>query len=225
MAKNSQFTADDHAIVTAAVSAVEKTSNGEIVTIVSDESDHYGDVAWAISGLAALSALLIVSIFPDRYLELIDQLRGGWSGTTALPYWTLFVFAVLKFFAVRIVLMWRPLLFMLIPTAIKDSRVRNRALSLFRVSTDNRTVGRTGILLYLSMREQRAEIVAEDAIVSKVEPAVWGDAMAALVDMVRDGKPGEAMAEAVRQMGVILSEHFPKIDRNPNELPDRLIEL
>jgi putative membrane protein len=49
--------------------------------------------------------------------------------------------------------------------------------------------------------------------------------MEALVERVRGGEPGAGMAEAVRQMGVVLAEHFPKGDDNPNELPDRLIEL
>ena len=75
------------------------------------------------------------------------------------------------------------------------------------------------------MLEHRAEIVADDAIVEKVEPAIWGDAMVALIDLVRAGKPGEGMAEAVKQMGVVLTEHFPKSEGNDNELPDRLIEL
>jgi putative membrane protein len=33
------------------------------------------------------------------------------------------------------------------------------------------------------------------------------------------------MAEAVRHVGIVLREHFPKSDGNANELPDRLIEL
>ena len=28
-----------------------------------------------------------------------------------------------------------------------------------------------------------------------------------------------------KQMGIVLAEHFPKGSENPNELPDRLIEL
>ncbi|MEO9468840.1 hypothetical protein [Parasphingorhabdus sp.] len=225
MRKVSQFTADDHNVVTSAVSEAEKETNGEIVTIVTEQSDHYGDVAWAISGLVALTALLVISLFPEIYLNILDWMSGGWSGMTALPYWMLFAFAALKFFGTRLILIWKPLLFLLIPPPIKNARVRKRAVSLFTVSTDHRTVGRTGILLYLSMREHRAEIVADDAIVEKVEPAVWGDAMVALIDLVRSGRPGEGMAEAVKQMGVVLSEHFPKTDNNPNELPDRLIEL
>ncbi|WP_417595134.1 TPM domain-containing protein [Parasphingorhabdus sp.] len=225
MSKVNQFTPDDHKAVTSAVSKAEKTTDGEIVTIVTGQSDHYGDVAWAISGLAALTALLVISLFPEIYLGIIDWLAGGWSGISALPYWALFVFTALKFFGTRLILIWKPLLFILIPPPIKKSRVRKRAISLFRVSTDHRTVGRTGILLYLSMREHRAEIVADDAIAAKVEPSIWGDAMVAMIDLVRSGAPGEGMAEAVRRMGIVLSEHFPKTEHNPNELPDRLIEL
>lgn len=225
MGKVNQFTTDDHRIVTGAVSEAEKATDGEIVTIVTEESDHYGDIAWAISGFVALTALLVISLFPEAYLGILDWINGGWSGIVALPYWALFIFTALKFFGTRLILLWKPLLFLLIPPPIKNARVRKRSVALFTVSTDHRTVGRTGILLYLSMREHRAEIVADNAIVEKVEPAVWGDAMVALIDLVRQGKPGEGMAEAVKQMGVVLSEHFPKTDNNPNELPDRLIEL
>ena len=49
--------------------------------------------------------------------------------------------------------------------------------------------------------------------------------MAALVDEVRDGRPATGMAAAVAQIGAILAEHFPQTDDDPNELPDRLIEL
>ena len=36
---------------------------------------------------------------------------------------------------------------------------------------------------------------------------------------------GQGVAAAVAQMGVVLAEHFPKGSENPNELPDRLIQL
>jgi putative membrane protein len=104
-------------------------------------------------------------------------------------------------------------------------RVRARAIDLFKVGAEAKTLGRTGILLYLSLREHRADIVADEAIASKVSAEVWGDAMAALIERVRAGRPGEGMAEAVAYMGVILAEHFPRGSENPNELPDRLIEL
>ena len=64
-----------------------------------------------------------------------------------------------------------------------------------------------------------------EAIVAKVSIEVWGDAMLALIRKVRAGLPGEGMADAVKRMGIVLAEHFPKGSENPNELPDRLIEI
>ena len=130
-----------------------------------------------------------------------------------------------KWLGTWLLMKWMPLRLFLTPKHIKMRRVRARAIDLFKVGTESKTVGRTGVLLYLSMREHRAEIVADEAIASKVAPEVWGDAMIALIDNLREGRPGEGMAEAVRQMGVVLAEHFPKGSENPNELPDRLIEI
>jgi putative membrane protein len=103
--------------------------------------------------------------------------------------------------------------------------VRKRAVDLFKVGAQGRTIASTGILIYLSMRERRAEIVADEAIASKVAPEIWGDAMLALIGHVREGRPGQGMAEAVTQVGAVLAQHFPKGDDVVNELPDRLIEL
>jgi len=33
------------------------------------------------------------------------------------------------------------------------------------------------------------------------------------------------MARAVERVGVVLAEHLPRTETNPNELPDRVIEL
>src|SRR3546814_13658985 len=117
-------------------------------------------------------------------------------------------------------LIWRgrPLRRALAPRAIKAQRVRARAIDLFRVGTEAKTVGRTGVLLYVSLREHRADIVADEAIAAKVAPAVWGEAMAALIECIRAGEPGAGMAEAVKRMGVVLAEHVPKRDENPNDI-------
>jgi putative membrane protein len=80
-------------------------------------------------------------------------------------------------------------------------------------------------MLYLSLAERRAEIIADSAIHSRVANDVWGDAMAALIVAVRDGRPGDGMADAVTRIGAILGAHFPRSADDTNELPDRLIEL
>lgn len=217
----------DHVRVTEAVAAAELHTSGEIVTIVTDLSDDYHDVAIAWAAGVAFVALSVVVAFPGFYTGVIDWATGGWQQETAPGsyLWLLVLFVGLTGVGTYLLLLWLPLRLALTPGPIKQRRVRARAIDLFRVGTDARTVGRTGILLYLSMREHRADIVADQAIAAQVSPEIWGAAMAALIDHVRAGRPGEGMAEAVSQMGLVLAEHFPKGSENPNELPDRLIEL
>ena len=225
--KISQITEADHALVTAAVATAEHQTSGEIVTIVTDLSDHYEDVALAWASGIAFVALAAYAVFPDFYIGLLNTATGGWNHEyTASEYVALLLTAVaLKWVGTWLILRWMPLRLALTPKRLKMARVRNRAIGLFKVGTEAKTVGRTGVLLYLSMKEHRAEIVADDSIAAKVAPEIWGDAMVALIDNVRAGHPGKGMADAVAQMGIVLAEHFPKGADNPNELPDRLIEL
>lgn len=225
--KISQMSEADHALVTAAVADAEQHTSGEIVTIVTELSDHYEDIALAWASAVALLALIIYTSFPDFYIRLIDGLTGGWGHEyRTAEYAALLITAVaLKWVGTWLILKWMPLRLALTPNAKKLARVRSRAISLFKVGTEAKTVGRTGVLLYLSMKEHRAEIVADEAIASKVAPEIWGDAMVALLDHVKAGNLGAGVAAAVSQMGVVLAEHFPKGSENPNELPDRLIEL
>ncbi len=227
MAKVDHVDEADHSLVTAAVAEAERHTSGEIVTIVADLSDHYEDIGMAWASAAALLALFCYMLFPDFYLGIIDRMTGGWEHDySARENLALLLTAVgLKWFGTWLIMKWMPLRLALTPKHIKLARVRARAISMFKVGTEAKTVGRTGVLLYLSMKEHRAEIVADEEIAKLVAPEVWGDAMIALLDRVKAGKPGEGMAEAVRQMGIVLAEHFPKGSENPNELPDRLIEL
>ncbi|UNK78916.1 hypothetical protein MNQ96_15430 [Sphingopyxis granuli] len=225
--KVSHVSAADHDLVTAAVAAAEARTSGEIVTVIAAQSNDYDDVALVWASLIAFLAMSVIALFPDFYQGLYDRLTGGWGHGLTANQWLGIVIAVgvLKWIAMWLILLWRPLRLWLTPRAILAGRVRARAIDLFKVGAEAKTLGRTGVLLYLSLREHRADIVADEAIASKVPAEVWGDAMAALIERVRAGQPGEGMAEAIAHMGVILAEHFPRGSENPNELPDRLIEL
>ncbi len=225
--KVSHVSEADHDRVTAAVAAAEEHTSGEIVTVIAAQSNDYDDVALVWASVIAFLAMSIVALFPDFYQGLYYRITGGWGHELTANQWlgTVIAIGVLKWIGVWLILLWRPLRLWLTPRAILAARVRARAIDLFKVGTEAKTLGRTGILLYVSLREHRADIVADEAIAAKVAPEIWGDAMAALIDLVRKGQPGEGMAEAVRQMGTVLAEHFPRGSENPNELPDRLIEL
>ena len=217
----------DHLVVTAAVAEAERHTSGEIVTIVAAQSNDYDDIALVWASVIAFLAMSIIALFPEFYRTLYDRLTGGWGHDLTANQWlgTVIAVGVLKWIGVWLILLWRPLRRALTPRAIQAQRVRARAIDLFKVGTEARTMGHTGVLLYLSLAEHRADIVTDEGIAAKVAPDVWGEAMAALIEHVRAGRPGEGMAEAVTQMGAVLAEHFPRGDDNPNELPDRLIEI
>lgn len=227
MVRNSTMSEADHARVSDAVHAAEAGTAGEIVTIVADHSDRYLDVALWWSVVAGVFALAALAAFPGFYLDLLSQLSGGWVSewsVAELLELALAVF-VIKFGAARLILQWLPLRLFLTPRIARASRVRRRAIRYFKVGAERRTAGRTGILIYLSLAEHMAEIVADEAIHSVVPPEAWGEAMAHLIAEVRKGRVTDGMIAAISDVGVILAEHFPRAEDDKNELPDRLIEL
>lgn len=218
---------EDHARVSRAIAEAEARSDGEIVTMVGELSDAYHDVGlhWAVAALIAVLAW--AAAFPRVLENAWHGLFGGWGSTPglgALLFFLMFV-AVLVFTIVLLVLRYMPLRLLLTPGATKTRRVRRRAVALFKAAAERRTVGRTGILIYLSTGEHRAEIVADEAIVQVTTPDTWGEAMAALVAEVREGRPAAGMVAAIGIVGNVLAQHFPRSSTDTNEIPDKLIEL
>ena len=227
MAKLNGMSEADHARVSAAVHAAETGTSGEIVTIVADHSDRYLDVALWWSVLAAILALGALAAFPDLIFAKLDALLGGWvdEWTRAEILEVALALVVTKFLAARLLLQWVPLRLFLTPGVLKSRRVRRRAIRYFKVGAERRTAGKTGILIYLSLIERRAEIVADEAIHAQVAQESWGQAMTDMLAHVREDRIADGMIAAVNDVGSILSQHFPRAEGDQNELPDRLIEL
>ena len=222
-----KLTDADHDKVSAAIAAAEANSNGEIVAVATPLSDSYHDVAlhWA---LVPLFAVLAWAAWRPTALEWwYNFLLGGWDAEPTLGQLLtlLMLFAGLKFTIALLILKWMPLRLALTPATTKHRRVRRRAVTVFRAAAERRTVGRTGVLIYLSMGERRAEIVADEAILKVTDDSTWGEAMASLLEHVREGRAGDGIVAAIEQVGVVLAEHFPRSDGDSNEIPDKLIEL
>jgi len=217
----------DHTLVTAAVTRAERASDGEIVTVVADRSDRYHDVGLHYAVLAMLLVPAVLASLPQSTIDWAMGLFLGWNATLTRAALMAFLFVKLAavFLIVRFALAYMPLRMALTPGTTKTRRVRRRAIEMFKVAAEKRTHGRVGVLLYLSLLEHRAEIVADEAINDKVDGEVWGDAMAVLIENVKAGRPGEGMAKAVEQIGIVLAGCLPKTIEDANELPDRLIEL
>lgn len=218
---------DDHARVSAAIAAAEAKSDGEIVAITAEQSDAYHDVGLHYAVLALFLALAWAAVCPNCLKWSFQFLMGGWRpepNIRELLTFLLFL-ALLKFLVVLYLLKWRPLRMLLTPGSTKTRRVRRRAVMLFKTGAERRTIGRTGILIYLSMAEHRAEIVGDEAITKVTTPETWGEAMSELIAEVREGRPADGIVAAIGIIGDVLARHFPKTSEDTNEIPDKLIEL
>ena len=222
-----QLSDADRDKVSAAIAGAEGNSNGEIVAVATPISDAYHDVAlhWALIPLFAVLAW--AAWRPTALVWWYDFLLGGWNPDPTLSQLLtlLMVFAALKFTVALLILKWMPLRLALTPRSTKERRVRRRAITIFKAAAERRTVGRTGILIYLSLAERRAEIVADDAILKVTDEHTWGEAMAALIADVREGRPADGICAAIECVGVVLAQHFPRSATDTNEIPDKLILL
>jgi putative membrane protein len=219
--------AADHDRISAAVAQAELASDGEIATMVAAKSDDYRDWALLLTLLAGLTTLALIAAFPACFSGLLLTLSGAWHGGYSAGELIAAALAaqILTMALVWLALGWMPLRLALTPRSIKVARVRREAVRAFRIGIESRTRAATGVLIYLSLAEHRAEIVADAAINTHVQPGDWGDAMAALTADVRDGRPGDGIVEAVEMVGALIARHFPPSHDDINEMPDRLIEL
>ena len=217
----------DHAKVSGAIAEAERASDGEIVAVATDLSDPYHDVALHWAALVLIGTLATFAVFPPVLHFWFETLLGGWRPEPTLGelLTLVLVLSVAKFTAVLLLLKYMPLRLALTPSGAKTRRVRRRAIAVFRAGAERRTIGRTGILIYLSLGEHRAEIVADEAITKVTTPETWGEAMAALLVEVKAGRPAEGIVAAVERVGAVLKEHFPRSSTDTNEIPDKLIEL
>ena len=221
------LSAEEHKLVSDAVGEAEATTSGEIVTVLADRSDGYSDVIHVYCAAIAFTMMSLFAAFPAPFLNFWDWIIGGWGQSWSrgeLASMTI-VLGLLAYVAGLLIFMWEPLKFALLPGPVKSARVHAQAIKHFKVGAEGRTTGHTSVLIYLSMREHRAEIVADESIASKVSADVWGVAMVDMLGEIKRGRVAEGMACGVRDVGIVLAEHFPRGEDDENELPDRLIEV
>jgi putative membrane protein len=219
--------------IEAAVREQEARTSGEIYCVVTPASSHYTEVpiAWAAAVALLAPAILLaagvhVSI-PDFFSawnadmvsEAIEMsVRRALIGTIALQ--------AALFLATALVVEVPPVHRALTPRRLKRHRVRRRAAEQFVAKNLHLTRARTGVLIYVSLDERMAELVADEGVAAHVEPHVWDQAMAALAEGLRRGDPASGFSSAIGLCGDVLAEHFPaKPGDNPNELPDAVAIL
>jgi putative membrane protein len=197
------FTPEDHEAVAAAIREAEKHTSGQIICVLAHSSSAYAHVPilWA-------TALALFAPWP-----LVDFTH--WSVQR------IFLIQLAIFIVAGLAFSWMPLRLLLVPRALQRTRAHRAALEQFVVRGISQTKNRTGVLIFVSLAEHYARIVADEGIAAKVLPAEWQAAIDDLIGHMRDGQVTAGLTAAVERCGAVLAMHAPP-DGSPNELPDRL---
>lgn len=87
----------------------------------------------------------------------------------------------------------------------------------------NGTDRHSGILLFVSLAERRAVVLADKMISGKLAPSTWDEVLATLLSGIRGGHAGRGFADAIDQSAKILAVHFPRQGDDKDELANRLL--
>lgn len=201
--------------------AAESRTSGEIVTVIAAESDGYRYIPtlWA-----ALTALAV----PGFYYCWQWLTSDGWTSTEGSSL-TLVVdvhlLQVLVFFLLGTLFQFTAARYWLIPRSVKHQRASRHAREQFFLQNLHQTVGRTGVLIFVSVAEHYVEIIVDQGISEKIPDSEWEATVSAFVEHVRHRRVAQGFSETILHCGELLQLHFPADERNPDELPNPLIEV
>jgi putative membrane protein len=208
-----RITDQDHARIAEAIRAAEENTAGEIYCVVAKRSDGY----FFSAAMMVTISILVISLAVAFFLET-------WWLTMRLP---VFVSAQLLALAAALALVYAlpGLRIRLAPRSWQYVRSHDNALKQFLARNVHLTAERTGVLIFVSLAERYAEIVADAGIDAKVPQDMWDSIVAGLIDDARNGRLADGFVTAVAAVGALLAEHFPVGPDDINELDDHLVEI
>lgn len=102
---------------------------------------------------------------------------------------------------------------------------RQRALELFARLGVWDTAQNNGVLIYLLLADHDVEIVADRGIHAYVGSAGWEAICHEMETMFRRGEFEAGVLLGIERISVLLQQHFPPVQDNPNELSDAPVLL
>ncbi len=221
----------DHERIAAAIGTAEAKTSGEIFCVLAQEVSHYREVplAWGaaaafvvppilvLSGLHRLALADIFSSWSDESLRGVEALI-----LRALSAYTLVQAGLLA--SVALIVSLPSVRRALTPGSLKQHRVRQVARHHFAAAGARLSDVEPHILIFASQSERKVEWVAHKAIHDAVGDKPWNDAVAAVGEGMKAGKPADGFIRAIEICGAALALHFPPQGPAKKQLPNTLLE-
>jgi putative membrane protein len=197
----------DKTRIEAAIRAAEARTSGEIFCVLAHRASDYRIVPLAWAAVIALA-------LPWPLIHF-----------TKLSATMIYLAQLLAFIVAALALSLPEIRFRIVPRRVKHDRAHALALQQFFAQGMQHTESRTGVLIFASMAERYAEVVADAGINAKTTPETWDKAVAALIEGLRHDSPGDGFVAAIERCGAALAQHFPPGTLDRDELANKLVEI
>lgn len=192
------------------VAELEKKTTGEIRLMIVKSSSELGYLRYLIWFM--LMTVSFMGIWVERHLLI-------WTAD-----WWLVPAIVAFTFAIAFIASCFPFVARALTSDESLQRqVLHRAEVEFHREGLAGTAEKTGILLFISMLEHQAVVLADKGIHQKLGEKTWKEVVETMLEGPKTGAWAASLEKALRQCGALLSQHFPAKANNNNELPNHVI--
>jgi putative membrane protein len=221
--RSGHFSEAERQHVAQAIQDAESKTSAEIVPVIARSSGRYDRPEDVVGLWLALVGIVVVwCVYPSSQVK-----TGSWD--TSEPVWelvslvavTIIGFVVGAVLATRIG--WLRRLFT--PAKQMREEVFGRARQVFFDNRVYRTAGASGVLLYISLYERMAAVIADQSVIDKLGQAQIDQTCAEFTRRLSERTPVEALCETARNLGQRLSGVLPRAADDVNELSDALVVL
>ncbi len=198
------ISAQDRDRISVAIRAAEAKTSGEIVCVLAQSSSDATALPIFISAMAALALPWLLVGFTVMTVQRILSLQ------------------IVLFFATMAVLCLPQFRVALMPRKTRRAVAHRVAMEQFASRGIARKAERSGILIFVSLAERYARIIADEGIAARVPQSEWQTTVDVLVAHMRDGRIADGFVTAIEICGDKLARHFPRTATSRDELPDRI---
>jgi putative membrane protein len=158
------------------------------------------------------------------FIAAVIALVAPWLlvGFTAMPVLRILSLQVILFVVLLIILCIPAVRVALVPRKARRAIAYRVAMEQFINRGIARNPNRCGILIFVSLAERYARIIADDEIAKRVPQSRWQAAVDALIMHAREDRVADGFIAAIELCGNELAQHFPATRDSRGKLPDRL---
>jgi len=217
------FSTSDRESINRAVAEAESLTSAEIIPVVAASSGRYDrseDVVGLWVGMVALFGVWL--IYPA-----VDDSANSWGSPAPIWQFAAFASAVVAGFLIGAVVAGRvdSLRRLFTPQQQMRDEVSARARAVFFDQRVHHTATSSGVLLYVSLFERMATVLADQTVLDKLGPSQIEALCTEFTRQLHATSPTTAFSEIIRAVGQRLATTLPRSTEKVNELADALVVL